>query len=129
MLTKRQEIELVHRALFDPYDQSLWFYHQNLMCTFDPDRAAKSLAPRLSDSDRLEYICREMDFVLEILDDVTDCKWVYQTLIECRFVAAKISGSMSEPDREQTKVWLKTLKQLDQLRTGRWDDLEAKLEQ
>jgi geranylgeranyl transferase type-2 subunit alpha len=86
------------------------------------------MAPRLSDSDRLDYICREMDFVREILEDVTDCKWVYQTLIECKFIARKISGSMSEQDREQSQCWLKELKQLDPLRTGRWDDLEASLQ-
>jgi len=39
------ELELIHSALFDPYNQSLWFYHQNLMCTFDLDVAKRSMAP------------------------------------------------------------------------------------
>jgi geranylgeranyl transferase type-2 subunit alpha len=41
------ELELIHSALLDPYDQSLRFYHQNLMCAFDPDVAKRSMAPNL----------------------------------------------------------------------------------
>jgi geranylgeranyl transferase type-2 subunit alpha len=47
------ELELIHSALLDPYDQSLWFYHQNLMCTFDLDVAKRSMAPNLGKADRL----------------------------------------------------------------------------
>jgi len=51
------ELELIHSALFDPYDQSLWFYHQNLMCTFDPDVAKRSMVLNLSKADRTGIYC------------------------------------------------------------------------
>lgn len=62
-----------------------------------------------------------------MLDDVTDCKWVYQALIDCKLLIAKIQGFMSEQDRGEVKAWLNDLKNLDRLREGRWIDLEHKL--
>lgn len=121
------EIALIHDALFDPYDQSLWFYHQNLLCTFDPDRASQTFAPLLSDSVRLDYLSKEVGFIKELLDDFSDCKWIYQALIDCKLLASKIQGFMSEPDQGEVKAWLIELKSLDQLRGGRWVDLEKKL--
>lgn len=121
------EIELIHKALFDPYDQSLWFYHKNLLCTFDPDTASATLAPHLSKSERLSYVLREVEFIEEMVDDVVDCKWIYQALIDCKLLIAKIEGSLSEQDRGQVKAWLEELKKLDQLRNGRWADLEQML--
>ena len=121
------ELEYIHRALFDPYDQSLWFYHQNLMCTFDPDTAKQTMAPNLSKMDRLAYIAREREFIEDLLEDTTDCKWVYQALIECALVTAKVEGSLSFKAKEDVRKWLVELQKLDPLRKGRWDDLEKSL--
>ena len=121
------ELELIHNALFDPYVQSLWFYHQNLMCTFDPDIAKETMAPNLSVVARLAYVGREREFIEEVLEDAKDCKWVYQALVECALVTAKIGGSFSDAAKEDVQRWLIELQKLDPLRKGRWEDLEKSL--
>jgi geranylgeranyl transferase type-2 subunit alpha len=118
------ELELSQRALIDPYDQSLWFYHQNLMCVFDPSLAQRTFAPNLSASERLEYVQEEKDLITEMLEDYTDCKWIYQALVDCNRIAAKITGTMSGEDRAEILRWLKCLNELDPLRSGHWADIE-----
>lgn len=121
------ELALIHQALIDPYDQSLWFYHQNLMCVFDPSMAHRTMAPHLSTSDRLQYLRDEIEAIQEMLDGAEDCKYIYQALIECTLLASKVAGSLSEKDREQILNWLSELKQLDPLRRERWLDFERTL--
>ncbi len=121
------ELELIHKALFDPYDQSLWFYHQNLMCTFDPEQAAKTMLPRLSNEERLRYIAAEREYIEEVLQDAEDCKWPYQALIECSVLEGKLKGGLQEEDRIKILGWLKELQTLDPLRKGRWLDMEQSL--
>ncbi|OAX83246.1 hypothetical protein ACJ72_02391 [Emergomyces africanus] len=121
------EIKLIHRALIDPYDQSLWFYHQNLMCTFDPLLASGSMAPNLTDADRLEYLANEVEAITEMLDGEEDCRWIYQALINCSVIISRVEGSMSTKMKQQVSGWVGELKRLDPLRQGRWLDLEASL--
>lgn len=121
------ELALIHQALIDPYDQSLWFYHQNLICVFDPSVADRTMAPRLSTFDRLQYLRNEIEAIQEMLDGAEDCKYIYQALIECTLLASKVSGSLSDKDRDQILNWLSELKQLDPLRRGRWLDFERTL--
>ncbi|RMD41261.1 hypothetical protein DV735_g3847, partial [Chaetothyriales sp. CBS 134920] len=123
-----QELELIHKALFDPYDQSLWFYHQNLMCAFDPRTAPATMAPNLSDEERQEYLAKEREFVEELLEDADDCKWVFQALVEIALIQAEVGrGRIEEEQRERVQAHLEKLKRLDPLRKGRWADLEQKL--
>jgi geranylgeranyl transferase type-2 subunit alpha len=98
------------------------------MCTFDPDIAKKTMAPNLSQADRLAYIAGEREFILDLLEDAKDCKWVYQALIECTLVAAKVAGSLSLEAKRQIQNWLVELRRLDPLRKGRWDNLEESLQ-
>jgi geranylgeranyl transferase type-2 subunit alpha len=121
------ELELIHKALFDPYDQSLWFYHQNLMCTFDPDTAPSTMAPRLSVEQRLEYVATEREYIEEVLEDSLDCKWAYQALIESTMIEGKLRNGLSDDDKGKIRAWLQKLKELDTLRAGRWTDLERSL--
>jgi len=121
------ELKLVHRALLDPYDQSLWSYYHNLMCTFDPTMAAETLAPNLSKSERLQYLEAEHEFLEEILDGAEDCKLIYQALIECAVLSMKVKGPGKDDPQNDIKVWLAELKKLDPLRLGRWDELETSL--
>ncbi|THC95592.1 hypothetical protein EYZ11_004907 [Aspergillus tanneri] len=121
------ELELIHRALCDPYDQSLWFYHQNLMCTFVPTLCEQTMAPNLSNPERLDYLRREIDKIQDMLDGAEDCKYIYQALIDCTLLAAKVEGSMSSGDQKKILGWLSELKQLDPLRRGRWLDFERSL--
>ncbi|CAG7920852.1 unnamed protein product [Penicillium olsonii] len=121
------ELSLIHQAFIDPYDQSLWFYHQNLMSAFDPAMAQRTMTPHLSSSDRLEYIRGEIEEIQEMLDGAEDCKYIYQALIEYTLLASKVEGSLSTEDRKQVLSWLSELKTLDPLRRERWLDLEKKL--
>lgn len=121
------ELALVHQALIDPYDQSLWFYHQNLMCVFDPSVAARTMAPNLGTSERLQYLRGELVAIEEMLDGAEDCKYIYQSLIECSLLVSKVAGHMAPEDRSQVLSWLAELKQLDPLRRQRWLDLEKTL--
>ena len=98
------------------------------MCTFDPDIAKKTMAPNLSHADRLAYIAGEREFILDLLEDAKDCKWVYQALIECTLVAAKVAGSLSLEAKGQIQNWLVELRRLDPLRKGRWDHLEESIQ-
>ncbi|KAJ5101645.1 hypothetical protein NUU61_003867 [Penicillium alfredii] len=121
------ELALIHRALIDPYDQSVWFYHQNLMCVFDPTTAGRTMAPRLSAPDRLQYLRQEIDAIQEMIDGAEDCKYIYQALIDCTLLVAKVQGSLPHADRDQILSWLSELKRLDPLRHGRWLDFERTL--
>ncbi|RHZ50059.1 Rab geranylgeranyltransferase BET4 [Aspergillus thermomutatus] len=127
LLTGIAELDLIHRALCDPYDQSLWFYHQNLMCTFDPSLSDQTMAPNLSDIERSEYLRRETDEIQDMLDGAEDCKYIYQALIDCTLLASKVEGTMSNTDKENILSWLSELKKLDPLRCGRWLDFEKSL--
>ncbi|RMZ85034.1 hypothetical protein DV738_g369, partial [Chaetothyriales sp. CBS 135597] len=122
------ELELIHKALFDPYDQSLWFYHQNLMCALDPRTAQATMAPNLSNEERREYLAKEQEFVEELLEDADDCKWVFQALVEIALVQAEVGGGKIEEEQKgRVRAHLEKLKTLDPLRKGRWTDLEQKL--
>src|SRR5216117_2846448 len=121
------ELKLIHRALCDPYDQSLWFYHQNLMCSFDPAVASKTMAPSLEDKERVMYLRRELETISEMLDGAEDCKWIYQALIHCTVLVSRIEGDLSLAAKQSLSGWLSELKILDPLRKGRWIDLEESL--
>ncbi|KAF5858178.1 Rab geranylgeranyltransferase [Aspergillus alliaceus] len=121
------ELELIHRALCDPYDQSLWFYHQNLMCTFDPAVSGQTMAPNLSRSERLDYLRQEIEEIQDMLDGAEDCKYIYQALIDCTLLASKVEGTMSSGDQQKVLSWISELKKMDPLRRGRWLDFERSL--
>lgn len=123
-----KEIELIHKALFDPYDQSLWFYHQTLMSNFDPGRCHNSMAPDLIVEDKLLYLQKEREFITELLEDVDDCKWAYQALVECAIVEGKLRGEMSPNTKNAVQKWLQELKRLDPLRNGRWLEMEESIQ-
>lgn len=93
------------------------------MCTFDPDRASTSIAPNLDDAQRIEYLSREIEEIREVLEDESDCKWIYQALIECTVLVSKLQGMTDEAKWDMSN-WLSELKRLDTLRMGRWNELD-----
>jgi geranylgeranyl transferase type-2 subunit alpha len=127
MLMEFIELSLIHQAFIDPYDQSLWFYHQNLMSVFDPTMSERTMTPNLSTPERLEYIRSEIEEIQEMLDGAEDCKYIYQALIEYTMLASKVEGKLVSDDREQILSWLSELKKLDPLRRERWLDFEKTL--
>ena len=122
------ELELIKRALYtDPSDQSLWFYHQNLICTFDPAYADQTMAPDLSNEQRLAYVNHELESLLEMLDGAEDCKWIYQSLIELSLLYKRLSQTWPS-QQDQMQNWVSQLEQLDPLRKRRWLDLKQSLD-
>jgi geranylgeranyl transferase type-2 subunit alpha len=97
------------------------------MCTFDPDHAAKGMAPNLSTEERLRYLAGERDYIEELLEDSQDCKWAYQALIECLLMEAKLKNGLQQEDRTRLQGWLNALQTLDPLRNGRWSDMERSI--
>ena len=97
------------------------------MCTFDPDQAAKSMAPNLNAEERLRYISAEREYIEEVLEDSEDCQWAYKALIECALLEAKLNKGLGEDDKQKILGWLKELKSRDPLRMGRWVDMEQSL--
>lgn len=128
VLIRVTELKFLHKALIDPYDQSLWFYHQNLMCTFDPNRAPHSMAPNLTNSERLAYVRREIENIKDILEEVDDCRWIYQALIDCTLLAGKLEGFVPNDSKRDIIQWLAQLEKLDPLRRNRWIALHQTLE-
>lgn len=94
------------------------------MCVFDPSLAERTMAPNLSSSERLKYVEEQKELINEMLEDYTDCKWIYQALVDCNLLLAKIEGAMSAKDRTEVADWLKSLIRLDPLRKGHWVDIE-----
>lgn len=126
-LTDLQELELIERALWaGSEDQSLWFYHQYLMCTFDPKYAAGSMVPELTGAERTAYVSKEIKKVREMLDGAEDCKWIYQSLIHLSLLYQELGNDWLE-EAGHLDVYVDELIKLDPLRLGRWNDLKRQI--
>jgi geranylgeranyl transferase type-2 subunit alpha len=137
------EIALLTRALYtDPYDQSLWTYHQFLMTGLDASTPSSAQygdgipgilgnAADVDDEVRRKYLLAEGEDLREMLDGAEDCKYIYQALLENgRRLVGGVTGEGEDDDgkrREEMKGWLEELRKLDPLRKGRWEDLGRKL--
>lgn len=97
------------------------------MCTFDPATSGQTMAPNLSQSERLDYVRQEIEEIQDMLDGAEDCKYIYQALIDCTLLASKIQGTMSSDDQQKVLSWISELKKMDPLRRGRWLDFERSL--
>lgn len=134
-----KEVEMITTALYtDPYDQSLWSYHQYLMSTLDegaPVNRAEYTQTRktaflepLTDGERVRYLEQEIESVKEMLDGAEDCKYIYQALLEYSRRRLELGGDVDEEDtRKAMAGWLEELKKLDPLREGRWRDMERSM--
>ena len=123
------EFELITRALYtDPYDQSLWFYHQYLMATLDPSNAqVTAVLEPCSNDDRLHYLEQELDSIREMLDGAEDCKYIYQALLDYAGRYIEVDAGNKKVTTAEMSGWLSELKKIDPLRDGRWRDLERKM--
>lgn len=124
------EFELITQALYtDPYDQSLWFYHQYLMSTLDESNdQSVSILDSCTNGDRLHYLEQELDNVREMLDGAEDCKYIYQALLEYSQRYLEIEAGNKKVTAVEMKGWLEELRKIDPLREGRWVDLEHSLD-
>jgi len=93
------------------------------MCTFDPGLTSQSMAPRLSPEERLQYIESETGKLIEMLEDDDGSKWIYQSLIQLMLLFRKCTGRLP-PQAESMGDWMASLRRLDSVRKGRWEELE-----
>lgn len=124
------ELELICEAInTDPFDQSIWFYHQYLMSTISPCCPAESLIVQdLANAERQRYYENEMEYIGEILEDETDCKWIYEGLLGLAEARLEVDAGTGAVTTQDMRAWLAELKRLDALRRGRWEDLERRLQ-
>ncbi|KAF2866118.1 geranylgeranyl transferase type 2 subunit alpha [Massariosphaeria phaeospora] len=123
------ELSLICSAInTDPFDQSIWYYHQYLMSTISPACPAHNrLVLDLSNGERQEHYEHEMEYIREILDDETDCKWIYEALLYLASAYLEVEGGTQAFSTRDMRGWLDQLKRLDPLRKGRWEDLGSTL--
>jgi geranylgeranyl transferase type-2 subunit alpha len=123
------EFELITQALYtDPYDQSLWFYHQYLMSAMDEKNPQRpDILLDVSNADRMHYLDQELENVKEMLDGAEDCKYIYQALLDYSMRYLEIEGGNNKFTTQEMKQWLEELRKIDPLREGRWSDLQKKL--
>ena len=138
------ELAFIKNALFtDPYDQSLWFYHQYLMCILlnnsEGGEVNSTSCPlpsgnreqwaSFTNHDREQYLSSEIGEIKELLDDTDDCKWIYQSLLSLAQSYLDVEGGNQGNSFTTIELrnWLSRLNELDPLRKGRWIDWERKL--
>lgn len=138
------ELAFIKDALFtDPYDQSLWYYHEFLMSTLVASNAGKSQTLNatgeysktgsnewitFTNHDREEYLSKELEEIGELLDDTDDCKWIYQHLLLYSKEYMNVGEGTNRASTREMRLWLDKLRALDPLRLRRWQDLEDTLE-
>ena len=111
-----------------PEDQSLWYYLQYLMLNVIDPHQSTCFIPNLATEARAKFISLTIDNIRDLLEDYTDIKWIYESLIEYTVTLAKVyERSLSAEERSEVAGWLHTLRSLDPKRNGRWADLEKEL--
>lgn len=118
---------LKEALLMDPYDQSLWKYHQYLMFVLMSAPDASQTWVEFRDEDREQLLSAEIADFKELLDDTTDCKWLYLNLVQYTAQYLGLNGRNKTAPTAELRDWMQRLKDLDPLRIGRWNDLERTL--
>ncbi|KAI9681290.1 MAG: Rab geranylgeranyltransferase [Caeruleum heppii] len=144
----QEELTLITRALYtDPYDSSIWFYHQFVVSHYLPPpptheasshrRSAVDLPPYT----RLRRLTCDLLTLEKLLDGGEDCRLLYEALLRYSVAALRLrkmaDDAGEEVDRWKTgeghpvkmERWLRELRGLDPMRSGRWDDLEKELKE
>jgi len=123
------ELELICEAInTDPFDQSIWFYHQYLMSTISPSCPTDRLIVQdLTNGERQKYYKNEMEYIRDILEDETDCKWIYEGLLGLAEAYLEVDAGTAAFTMNDMRAWLAELNRLDALRRGRWEDLKRRL--
>jgi geranylgeranyl transferase type-2 subunit alpha len=123
------ELSLICEAInTDPFDQSIWFYHQYLLSILSPSCPPNQLIVQdVTNGERQRYYEHEMEYIREILEDEADCKWIYEALLGLAEASLEVDSGIGSFTTKDMRAWLDELKRLDPLRRGRWHDLERRL--
>lgn len=123
------ELDLICTAInTDPFDQSIWYYHQYLMSTLAPGCAQdRKIVLNLNNDDRQKYYIHEIEYIREILDDEEDCKWIYESLLDLATMYLEVDAGTKAFTTAEMQSWLDQLRRLDPLRNGRWAELGERL--
>lgn len=123
------ELALIREALnVGPEDQSLWYYHQFLMLDVINQSGQPTITSHLSNQEKVSYINREIEDIKDLLEDYDDCKLLYERLMDYTLELATMEKRQPSSDEKNAlKTWLLKLRELDPLRTGRWNDTEEVL--
>lgn len=124
------ELSLICEAInTDPFDQSIWFYHQYLLSIISPlCPPHQRIVHDLSNGERQKYYEHEMTYIREILEDETECKWIYEALLGLAEASLEVDAGTCSFTTKDMQAWLDELNRLDPLRRGRWHDLETRLD-
>ncbi|KAH4922510.1 hypothetical protein HBI23_095430 [Parastagonospora nodorum] len=124
-----KELSLMCEAInTDPFDQSIWFYHQYLLSTLSPSCPPHQLIVHdLTNGERQKYYEHEIEYIKEILEDESDCKWIYEGLLRLAEAYIEVDAGTGSVTTRDMGAWLEELKRLDPLRRGRWEDLGRRL--
>lgn len=123
------EFDLITQALYtDPYDQSIWFYHNYLMSTLAstvPESSAIVLD--MASNEKREYIETQLNIIKDVLEGADDCKYIYQALLTYAAQYLDVDAENKTATTTEMTSWLHQLEKLDPLRIGRWQDLRKSL--
>lgn len=97
------------------------------MCSFEPQFSSTSIVPDLTHEERLIYLRNEFENIRELLEEETDSKWIYQSLIQLASTSKAVSQKWPVGEF-QLRDWIGQLKRVDPLRIERWNDLARDLQ-
>ncbi|CAN8104181.1 unnamed protein product [Discula destructiva] len=123
------ELSLIREALnVGPEDQSLWYYHQFLMLDVIDQNGQPTITADLTPQDRVSYVAREIADIKDLLEDYDDCKLLFERLMDYTLELAALEKRQPSSDEKAALTsWLLKLRELDPLRTGRWNDVQKQL--
>lgn len=123
------ELALIRDALnVGPEDQSLWHYHQFLMLDLIEYVGRPTITRSLTVEERVSYITREIVDIKDLLEDYDDCKLIYEKLMDYTIALSSLEERQpSSDEKTELRTWLSKLRELDPMRSGRWDDVERNL--
>ena len=122
----RTEQDRLHDALFtDPYDSSLWAYHATLFDSLD--NIIGDVKKNILHNIRCDILEQELDFIVDLLEEANDCKWIYEAAIRFSLIHKRALVDGEKNNSEHVPQWLLKLQELDRLRGDRWKDWTKEL--
>ncbi|KAI1324423.1 protein prenylyltransferase [Xylariaceae sp. FL0255] len=110
-----------------PEDQSLWYYDRFLISQVVGEEGKPTITPNLTNEEKIKYLEDEIEFIKDLLEDYPDIKWPYEALIDYALALGGLSPESKAERDGHLRSWLATLRKLDPMLSGRWNDFEQQL--